>query len=62
MNMSLLPKQLNIDYKFCCNVSYNNLVGVIPTSNNFSSISPDRLDPSLLYIVSVASIFQLYVV
>jgi hypothetical protein len=28
----------------CRNVSYNNLAGVIPTSNNFSRFSPDRLE------------------
>ncbi|RDX77208.1 LRR receptor-like serine/threonine-protein kinase ERECTA, partial [Mucuna pruriens] len=39
--LSLLPNKLITDYKFCSNVSYNNLVGVIPTSNNFSRFSPD---------------------
>ena len=38
--MPLLPKQLNVDYKFCSNVSHDNLVDVIPTSNNFSRFSP----------------------
>lgn len=56
--MSLVPNKLIMDCKFCSNVSYNNLVGVIPSSKNFSRFSPDRLGYLQLNLAIVATIFS----
>lgn len=58
----ILFRITNMKLNPCRNVSYNNLVGDIPTTNNFSRFSPDRWEnlmvvfPLVFFLTSTTSL------